>query len=713
MRRSRHADLHGLVFAVAVSMLKDLGKATQMDDVASMTDDRALARRYRTLLEVSESIARHLDFAPLLDDLAARLPEVVEVNFIGLSLHLDGRQTMRLHTIRTNVAAEMIGGHEWPVAECPDGWVWQTQQPLLLSDVDRETRWPNVIGLMQQDGTRSLCMVPLTTAVRRLGAIGFGSLRPAAYREGDLEFLSQIGKQVAVAADNILHHDDLVRERDRLRLLLDINNSVVSTLDLRNLLGAVTDSLQQAVRHDRASLVLYEPALNQLRLYAGYGVGREWIQEGTLAPVDGTPGGLAFRSRTALVFSADDLKAMPSDVARVLAQEGVRSHACVPLLAHERALGALTLSRLGDVPFSPKDLDLLSQVASQIAIAVENALAYQEITSLKDKLAKEKLYLEEEIRTDNNFEDIVGESRALKSVLKQVEIVAPTDSTVLVLGETGTGKELIARAIHQLSGRRDRTFVKLNCAAIPTGLLESELFGHEKGAFTGAIAQKIGRFELADGGTLFLDEVGDIPLELQSKLLRVLQEQEFERLGSTRTIKVNVRLIGATNRDLAALVQERTFRSDLYYRLNVFPITLPPLRDRAGDIPILVRHFVRSYAARMGKTITTIPTAAMESLSRYPWPGNVRELENLIERAVILSPGHELHVPLAELVSPAPASLSALATLEHAEREHILRALEEANWRIGGPSGAAARLGMKRTTLNSKIKKLGISRRLA
>ena len=364
-------------------------------------------------------------------------------------------------------------------------------------------------------------------------------------------------------------------------------------------------------------------------------------------------------------------------------------------------MGALT-----DDAFQPDDISLLAQVANQIAIAVENALAYREIAELKNKLAEEKLYLEEEIRTDHNFEEVVGESTALKRALSQAETVAPTDSTVLVLGETGTGKEVIARAIHDLSRRREGTFVKINCAAIPTGLLESELFGHEKGAFTGAIAQKIGRFELAHRGSLFLDEVGDIPLELQPKLLRVLQEKEFERLGGTRTIRVDARVVAATNRNLAQMVEEGLFRSDLYYRLNVFPIQIPPLRERREDIPLLVRYFVQKYARQMDRRIETISAEEMDALARYHWPGNVRELENLIERAVILSPGPELRVPVAELKQPSetPSNLS----LESAEREHIVRVLRETNGVVGGPRGAATRLGLKRTTLQSKMRKLGI-----
>jgi formate hydrogenlyase transcriptional activator len=369
----------------------------------------------------------------------------------------------------------------------------------------------------------------------------------------------------------------------------------------------------------------------------------------------------------------------------------------------------LALGALAEDSFRQEDVDLLAQVANQIAIAVENALAYREIAELKNKLAEEKLYLEEEIRTEHNFEEVIGESPALKRALSQAETVAPTNSTVLILGETGTGKEVIARAIHDLSRRREGTFVKINCAAIPTGLLESELFGHEKGAFTGAIAQKIGRFELAHHGTLFLDEVGDIPLELQPKLLRVLQEREFERLGGTRTIRVDVRVVTATNRNLASMVEEGLFRRDLYYRLNVFPILIPPLRERSEDVPLLVRYFVQKYARRMDRCIETISAEEMDALTRYHWPGNVRELENLIERAVILSPGPALRVPVGELKPPAEASSD--LSLQAAERAHILRVLGETNGVVGGPRGAAARLAMKRTTLQSKMRKLGISPR--
>jgi formate hydrogenlyase transcriptional activator len=369
-----------------------------------------------------------------------------------------------------------------------------------------------------------------------------------------------------------------------------------------------------------------------------------------------------------------------------------------------------TIASKAEAAFTPDDAELLMRIAGQVAIAVENALAYREIDSLKDKLASEKLYLEDEIRTEHNFEELIGASPSFKRILKQVETVAPTDSTVLIRGETGTGKELIARAIHFLSARKERTLVKINCAAIPSGLLESEIFGHEKGAFTGAIAQRIGRFELANKGTLFLDEIGDIPVELQPKLLRVLQEQEFERLGSARTQKVDVRLIAATNADLEQMVADKKYRSDLYYRLNVFPIMIPPLRERPEDIPALTRFFTQKYARRLKKRIEAIPSEVMAALTSYRWPGNVRELEHFIERAVVLTQGADLEVSLSELKSSAPAIPANISTLEDAERGHIVRALDETSWVIGGPNGAAARLGMKRTTLQSKMQKLGISR---
>lgn len=668
------------------------------------------SKQYRALLAVSEAIAAHRDLVELFRDLAQRLPGMVHVNFVALSLHDPERNVMRLHTIQANVPADIVGGHEEPVEETPDGVVWQTQQPILVPDIAEEHRWPKVTRPMQEDRINSFCIVPLTTALRRLGAMGFASLEKGAYGETDVEFLRQVARQVAVAVDNVLHHQELARDRDRLRLLLAVSESIAAHRDLTALFRDLAKRLPSVVRFEYIALILHDPERNVMRTHTLGTAEAESIPPGFELPIQESAGGWVLTNQRPLVVPRVAQETRFPKVQALVEQIGVQSYCLLPLTTAVRRLGAMGFGSLSPCAFGEADLAFLQQVAKQVAVAVDNALAHQEVQGLQEKLAKEKLYLEEEIRTEYDFEEIVGDSPAIKRVLKQVEVVAPTDSTVLILGETGTGKELLARAIHNLSRRRDRTFIKLNCAAIPSGLLESELFGHEKGAFTGAIAQKVGRFELADGGTLFLDEVGDIPLELQSKLLRVLQEQEFERLGSTRTIKVNVRLVAATNRDLAQMVQARQFRSDLYYRLNVFPLTVPPLRERPQDIPMLVRYFAQKFARRMNKRIETIPADGMSALTRYGWPGNVRELENLIERAVILSHGTDLHVPPAELKAPAGLAPQTATTLEAAEREHILHALQAARWVIGGPNGAAARLGMKRTTLQSKMRKLGISR---
>ncbi len=500
---------------------------------------------------------------------------------------------------------------------------------------------------------------------------------------------------------------------EQYQALLAASESIVAHRDMSALFQELAGRLHHVVRFDGLALVLHEAASNTMRLHV-LDASEPTPHLPTLVfPVEDDPAGLVWQDQQPLITSSvTELGRWPGFLERVQPY-GVQSFCWLPLTTARRRLGTLVFTSRQPSAYAAADVGFLQIVANQVAVAVDNALAFQEIAALKEQLSKEKTYLEDEARTEHNFDEIVGESAALRRVLKQVETVAPTGSTVLVRGETGTGKELIARALHDLSPRRERTFVKLNCAAIPTGLLESELFGHEKGAFTGAISQKIGRFELAHKGTLFLDEVGDIPPELQPKLLRVLQEQEFERLGSTKTICVDVRLVAATNRDLAAMVAEGRFRSDLYYRLNVFPLVLPPLRERRDDIPPLVRHFTQRFARRMGRRIQTIPSAVMEALVHYPWPGNIRELQNIIERAVILSPGSSLQIPLGDLppaATQAPVSTAAAVTLADAEREHILGVLRETNWVVGGPQGAAASLGMKRSTLLWKMKKLGISR---
>jgi len=676
---------------------------------------------YQSLLDVSQTILQHRDLNGLFRELSSRLHAILHFDFLNLILHDAERNVMRLHILTSATGADRdVGSLDLPPEESPSGWVFLHQQPLIIPDVRAETRWPAVMRILRDNAVMSSCWLPLTTAQHRLGAIVFGFNTEG---EADLQvdLMRHIAAQVAVAVDNTINFEnaerfqhEAERERDRLRILLEITNTLVSELDIRDLFPSIIACLRRAVPHEYSSLVLLVPGTDQLRLHARvFESNQEMMQEGATTPIEESPAGKAVESRRAELFDAESLSRYRTPIIQRLVAAGVRSVCCVPLITPTRVLGTLNAGSTRPNAFGSADVDFLTQVGAQAAIAIENATAYQKIEELKEQLSKEKLYLEDEIRTDRNFGEIVGDNQSFKQVLDQVATVAATDATVLILGETGTGKELIARAIHELSGRRERTFVKLNCAAIPTGLLESELFGHEKGAFTGAIAQKVGRFELAHHGTLFLDEVGDIPLELQPKLLRALQEHEFERLGGTRTIKIDVRLVAATNRDLTQMISERQFRTDLYYRLSVFPVAIPPLRERVDDIPKLVRYFTQKFARRMNRPIETISQQTMDALMRYSWPGNVRELENLVERAVILSRGTTLEIPRSELRQRAEAPVGDSAsptTLEEAEREHIRRTLEQVNWVVGGANGAASKLGMKRTTLQSKMKKLGIAR---
>jgi len=583
------------------------------------------------------------------------------------------------------------------------------------------------MALLKKHKIQSVCMLPLSTVHRRIGSMFIASERPDAYSEDEIRFLGLVADQMALAIDDALNFDASRIAQEQLKLLLDLTNSVVSTLDLRELLRSVSGNLRRVMSCDLAGVGLPDAESSRhLRVYAlDFPDSRGFISEEVLIPIEGTPPGIAFKTGEPIVGTIRDLCRMIPDSPPLA--EGLTTGCVLPLASRGRVHGVLILGRRAENAFSRDDIKFLMQVASQVAIAVENALAYGKIAELKEKLTQEKLYLEDEIRTELNFEEIVGKSAVLRRILKQVAIVAPTDSTVLIYGETGTGKELIARAIHNLSSRVSNAFVKLNCAAIPTGLLESELFGHEKGAFTGAIAQRIGRFELANRGTVFLDEIGEIPLELQPKLLRVLQEREFERLGSTRTLTTGARLIAATNRDLASMVQEQKFRPDLFYRLNVFPVRVPSLRERPDDVPLLVRHFTEQCARRMNKKIETISTETLKQMRQYHWPGNIRELQNVIERAVILSAGPVLNVPLSEFQSrPALAAVDGHGNrdrkpessagkdirdvLEETERKHISSVLSETNWVVAGPNGAAIRLGMKRSTLQLRMRKLGISR---
>jgi formate hydrogenlyase transcriptional activator len=618
-----------------------------------------------------------------------------------------------------------FSSHVGPTAVGPKGASCGTavyrREPVYVTDILCDPLWDEYRHLFSPYRIRSVWSRPLFSAEGNvLGTFAILSREPRRPGTAELLLIENASQIAGIAIDRYAKGQELQHERDRLRLLLEITRSVGSRLDLRQIVDALSTNLFKVMQCDVSSLLLPDSDGNAFRVTTMHNPdARGPFREGSSVPMRSSISGEVFRKgRTIRIDSFEQVRKDPEIYGtpdgellyqRVM-QEGLKTGCYLPLIGRDGVIGVLMLARRSDAVFKEDDVLLLEQVVAQIAIAVENTLEFEKATRDRDQETKQRLYLEEEIRAQ--LGEIVGESPALKTSLSLVSVVAPTDSSVMVLGETGTGKELIARAIHKLSNRTQKPFVKLNCAAIPLGLLESELFGHEKGAFTGAVAQKTGRFELADRGTLFLDEVGDIPLELQAKLLRVLQEQEFERLGSNRTHKVDVRLIAATHRDLPAMVKHGTFREDLYYRLRVFPIHVPPLRERKDDIPKLVRHFTAFYAQRMNKKIDEVPSETMEALTQYPWPGNVRELQNFIERAVILSPRTILRAPTSELEPlKSPNGSSALINeLADVERDHILRALEASSWVIGGPNGAATLLGMKRTSLVYRMKKLKIFR---
>jgi formate hydrogenlyase transcriptional activator len=676
------------------------------------------SKRYEALLRATAAIAACRDCESFERQFAGDLRRVIDFDYLNFAIFDEASCTAEWRLFESTVKCPTISEAELSTDDTTSGWVYEHQQLLVIGDWGQEGRFPGLKKILGELNIGSTCTLPLTTAHRRFGVLEFGSSRASAYPEEEVSFLSLVADHVALTIEGTLNFEEAQRAQaelqsnnERLKLLLDMTNTLVSNLELRDLLRAISASIRQVMHCDVVGVWLPDGEQRQMRQLAmDFPESKGFAEEDSLYPVEGSLVGRVFRTGKPVVIGTKTDGLNERETSEVRA-EGIESGLVLPLISRNRTLGVLTLGSRVESSFSPEDVDFLVRAAGQVAIAVENALAYGEIAELKDRLAQEKLYLEDEIRGEMDFEGIVGQSTALRHVLQLVETVAPSDSTVLLLGETGTGKELIARAIHERSRRRDRTLVKLNCAAIPTGLLESELFGHEKGAFTGAVSQKVGRLELADKGTLFLDEVGDIPPELQPKLLRALQEREFERLGSSRTMKVDMRLVAATNRDLEKMVANHEFRSDLYYRLNVFPIRIPPLRERPEDIPLLVRYFAQKYAQRMEKQIESIPAAAIKKLTRWHWPGNIRELENFIERAVILSRGTTLEVPLTELKSDVPPPVPVAGTREWNEREEIVRSLKEAEGRVGGADGAAARMGIKRTTLISRMKKLGIDPR--
>ncbi len=676
----------------------------------SATISEEHTHRYQALLRATNAIGTSSDCDAAAETIVEALRGVIVFDYLELVIFENDGWTVTWHLLHANGVTRRVGLGDVVVDGTPFESVHVSQQALVVANWNEEPRFRKHGQFLSKLGIAATCVLPLARGQRRLGVISVGSSRTNAYSEDEVRFLSIVADQIALATDAAVNFSLSRQAQDRLKLILGLTNQVVSSLNFPELLQTISASVRQVMHYDAAAIMLPEPDGAHLRVHAlDFPESKGIFKADLLIPVAGTPPGETFRSGKPWAVNRLEPELHPEMYAKA-AKEGMNSLCDVPLISRGRTLGVLAVAKREEDAFDREEIEFLSQVAQQIAIGVQNALAYGEIADLKDKFAQEKLYLEDEIRGEMDFEGIVGQSSALRHVLKLVETVAPSDSTVLLLGETGTGKELIARAIHERSRRKERTFVKLNCAAIPTGLLESELFGHERGAFTGAIAQKTGRLELADKGSLFLDEVGDIPVEIQPKLLRALQEREFERLGSNRTQQVDVRLVAATNRDLEQMMENREFRSDLYYRLNVFPIRIPPLRERPEDIPLLVRYFTQKYARQMDKKIESVPTQAMKKLSSWHWPGNIRELENVIERSVILTHGTELQVPISGLGNNGK-SIPMAGAREANERDEIVRILRTTNGRVAGPNGAAARMSLKRTTLIARMKKLGIDPR--
>jgi len=685
------------------------------------------SHRYEAVLRISEAIAACREPEELASTLADEIGKLLQFDHLYFFVFKENSKEIEYQVWGKGPISSWP---DLPIEELPIWDAVRSRDPQHTPDWDTEERFPRFREWAKKMGLGSGLRVPLTTPHRRLGVFGINRDTVNPFSEEEISFLGLIGRVVAFALDDGLNLRCAQQQNERLKLLLNLTNRITSNLQPRELLREIAASIREVMHCDVVAVSLLDPESGKSKLYAlDFPQGKGFIREGHVHKITG-PSQRALETLKPVIVERFDPADIPPEIYDEVLAEGLKRTCLIPLVNRGRALGILSIARTSEVNFTPEDVEFLAQAAGQIAIAIENALAFQEISQLKDKLAQEKLYLEEEIRSEMNFENIIGNSPALKHVLELVETVASSDSTVLLLGETGTGKELIARATHDRSRRKESTFVRLNCAAIPTGLLESELFGHEKGAFTGAITQKIGRMELADQGTLFLDEVGDIPIEIQPKLLRALQEREFERLGSTHTRRVNIRLVAATNRDLEQMIAAREFRSDLYYRLHVFPIRIPPLRERKEDIPQLVSYFVQKFAKQMQKKIETISPAVMKGLMAWDWPGNIRELENFIERAVIVTRGRSLEAPLGELrktntvafphaeqhnveqvaekTNSQSDQTSVADEYERRQRDEIIRALTAYKGRVGGADGAAASLGMNRTTFLSRMKKFGI-----
>jgi formate hydrogenlyase transcriptional activator len=713
----------------------------------SVAEGRAAgeAERYRTLLEVTNAVISNLTRDALFHAVAGAIRRVVPFERIAIFLHDPERDVLRLSVLESSlVSPYFVAGLEMPVGDSHVGRVFREQRPLVRHDLERERRYP-VEDRALADGVRSYAIVPLVARGRPIGTLAVASTRVGAYAEADAGFLQEVASQVALAVENMRAYEDLAALGSRVeaaaaraRALLEVNNAVITHLTEETLIAAIHQALQRAVPCDRLGFTLYDPERDVLRIAAVAGLAGDHFLPGLALERQGTHMGWIFDHRRPLLRRDLRVERQWATEERLLA-EGIRSLAGAPMMVRGRCIGTLHVSSVTPERYTEADRDFLQEVANQVALAIENMRAYEEIAALKARLERENVYLQDEIRREHNFDEIVGASPPLLEVLRRVEQAAPTDATVLILGETGTGKELIARAIHDRSARRTRPLVKVNCGAIAAGLVESELFGHVKGAFTGALERRIGRFELADGGTLFLDEVGELPPEIQVKLLRVLQEREFEPVGSSQTVRVDVRIIAATARDLEEAARAGRFRADLFYRLNVLPLRMPALRERRADVPQLVMFFLDRFARRLGKRIEGVSQETMSLLVDYGWPGNIRELQNVIERGVVLCQGPVLAlgpdllpevpgatparaaratdatIPDAPAAAPRPAEGPAASpdetvALDEVERRHIVAVLRQTRGVIEGPRGAATRLGLHPNTLRSRMKKLGISR---
>jgi formate hydrogenlyase transcriptional activator len=721
---------------VANQVALAIGNMKSYEQIAALNNDvEDTAQRYRTLLEINNAIVTNLNREPLLHAIAESLHVVMPFDRAAFTLYDQKKDKFRFLAIEGMVGSKHFrAGLEFSRDESISAWVFDHKRAALCKDLQKEQRYPNDRYLIAE-GLNSYCVVPLIVGGTSIGTLNLASEKTGQYSEDDAEFLCELASQVALAVSNMTSYEEIAalntkveHTAERYRTLLEVNNAIITHRSPEALIASLSDILRRVVpsncgvvltNYDLATDTFRYLAIDSPILSDHFQPGREFGRKETVSAwvVD--------HRRPIVRRDIEKEQKYPND-SRLVAG-GILSDCIVPLIVGDKCIGTLNVGSAERNQYSEADIETLQGVAAQVALAVANMQSFQEIVELKARLENENVYLQEEIRTEHNFEEIIGNSPALLAVLRKVEQVAPTDSTVLINGETGTGKELIARAIHDHSTRNKRPLLKVNCSAISAGLVESELFGHVKGAFTGAFERHVGRFELADGGTIFLDEIGELPLGTQVKLLRVLQEREFEPVGSNKPVRVDVRVIAATNRNLEESIRTGEFRSDFFYRLNVFPIDVPSLRDRQSDIPQIAMFFLSRYSKKFGKEIKGMSRETLDRLTNYSWPGNIRELQNVIERAAILSQSSVLELepelipalapvksssevppPKAELPSDSQASTP--STLEEIERSHIVDVLNQTKGVVEGPRGAAKILGLHPNTLRHRMQKLGLKR---